>query len=121
MPPVPFIDRIESEVNSRTNSRSKPCSCDQTELGPTTQQLPVKRQLQDDFMKRNFIASRQARNTLGLTPRAVHPRTKDWIPLHSGKSCINIKVSLVITCIGGDIPAPAQLANMPIYTPHAQK
>lgn len=121
MPPAPFVDRIESEVNRRTSSRNKPFSCDQTELGPITQQLPVKRQLQDDFMKKNFIASLQASNTLGITPRAVHPRTKDWIPLHSGKSCVNIKMSFIVTCIGGDIAAPAQLANMPIHTSHVQK
>lgn len=34
---------------------------------------------------------------------------------------MNTKVSFVITCIGGDIPAPAQSANTPVHTWHVHK
>ena len=83
-----------------------------TEPDPITQELPAQSQLQDDFMRRNFIASQLTRSTLGTAPRAVHFRTQ--IRLSSGKSYKHYS-ELDITCIGGCIPVPQQLPNMSVH------
>lgn len=89
--------------------------CYQMEQSLITQQLPTKRQLRDDFTRRNksyYEPAIKDRHIGGHFPKTVCPQTKNQICLYSGKSCINMKVSYIIY---------TQLGNMPINTWSAQK
>lgn len=85
--------------------------CYQTELGLNAQQLSAIWQLQDDFMRRNFIASQQAKPQWGLFWEQ-YAWPKHPIHLYWGKSCANIKADFIIACVSGDNPEHAQSGNM---------
>ena len=75
-------------------------------------------------MRENELYCESAsKDTLGVTSQSVSStkERKDHICLYSGKSCVNTKVSLLVTDIAGDIPAHTQLENMAIHASRVQK
>lgn len=76
--------------------------CYRTELGLNAQQLPAKRQLQDDFMRSNFMASQQARAQRGLFPEQ-YVSDRSIYPSLLGEIMRKHQVAFITPCVGGDI------------------